>query len=133
MTQPPLGPEYVDAGPPPIGKVSTTQEVTQPARRGFHDELETRVSDASHDVLRSSADATLSDDLDAQFRSVYEEFIETKQRCGESTDGVTYDKFALKLKANLDQLMSRYACRTVRFQVYVKDGKAALKATPVSG
>ncbi|HZA15077.1 MAG TPA: MXAN_5187 C-terminal domain-containing protein [Myxococcaceae bacterium] len=27
--------------------------------------------------------------------------------------------------------MSRYNCRTVRFQVYVKEGKAALKATPV--
>jgi hypothetical protein len=28
-------------------------------------------------------------------------------------------------------LVEKYSCRTVRFQVYVKDGKAALKATPV--
>jgi hypothetical protein len=28
-------------------------------------------------------------------------------------------------------LIAKYQCRTVRFQVYEKDGKAALKATPV--
>jgi len=27
--------------------------------------------------------------------------------------------------------VQKYGCRTVRFQVYVKDGRAALKATPV--
>jgi hypothetical protein len=27
--------------------------------------------------------------------------------------------------------MTKYACRTVKFQVYVKENKAALKATPV--
>ena len=28
-------------------------------------------------------------------------------------------------------LVAKHNCRTVRFSVYVKDGKAALKATPV--
>jgi hypothetical protein len=27
--------------------------------------------------------------------------------------------------------MGKYNCKSVKFQVYVKDGKAALKATPV--
>ncbi|HEX8698361.1 MAG TPA: MXAN_5187 C-terminal domain-containing protein, partial [Myxococcaceae bacterium] len=36
-----------------------------------------------------------------------------------------------KLRKNKDQLMTKYACRTVKFQVYVKENKAALKATPV--
>jgi hypothetical protein len=27
--------------------------------------------------------------------------------------------------------MSKHQCRTVRFAVYVKDGRAALKATPI--
>ena len=35
------------------------------------------------------------------------------------------------LRKNKEQLVAKYNCRTVRFQVYVKDGKAALKATPV--
>ena len=54
------------------------------------------------------------------------------RRCGEPTEGVTYDKFSGKLRANRQQLISRYACKSVKFQVYVKDGKAALKATPVT-
>jgi hypothetical protein len=69
--------------------------------------------------------------LEGELSQVYHDFIETKQRLGEPTDGVSLEKFLVKLKANRAQLMSRYACRTVKFQVYVKDGKAALKATPV--
>jgi hypothetical protein len=67
------------------------------------------------------------------FRQVYEDFVELKRKCGESTDGLTFDKFAVKLRQNRDQLVQKYACKAVKFQVYVKDGKAALKATPVRG
>jgi Double sensory domain of two-component sensor kinase len=67
------------------------------------------------------------------FRQVYEDFVELKRKCGESTDGLTYDKFAVKLRQNRDQLVQKYSCKAVKFQVYVKDGKAALKATPVRG
>ena len=35
------------------------------------------------------------------------------------------------VRKNKEQLVQKYACRTVKFQVYVKEGKAALKATPV--
>ena len=55
----------------------------------------------------------------------------TRERCGEGSDGLTYEKFVAKLRKNREQLVQKYACRTVRFQVYVKEGKAALKATPV--
>ena len=65
------------------------------------------------------------------FQDVYKDFVAQRERCGESADGLTFERFATKLRKNRDQLMSKYGCRTVRFQVYVKDGKAALKATPV--
>jgi len=45
--------------------------------------------------------------------------------------GLTYDKFSGKLRANRDQLVAKYACKAVKFQVYVKDGKAGAQATPV--
>jgi hypothetical protein len=67
----------------------------------------------------------------AYFRQVYEDFIELKRKCGENTDSLTFDKFLIKLTQNRDQLIAKYACKAVKFQVYVKDGKAALKATPV--
>ncbi len=65
------------------------------------------------------------------FQEVYREFVTTRERCGEPADGLTYDKFLVKLKKSRDQLVAKHACRTVRFQVYVKDGKASLKATPI--
>jgi hypothetical protein len=67
------------------------------------------------------------------FREVFREFLATKEKCAEAADGLTYDRFAQKLRKNRDALVEKYSCRTVRFQVYVKDGKAALKATPVKG
>ncbi|MCY1080357.1 MXAN_5187 family protein [Archangium lansingense] len=65
------------------------------------------------------------------FQDVFREFVVTREQCGEPNDGLTYDKFVAKLRKNKEQLVQKYACKTVRFQVYVKEGKAALKATPV--
>jgi hypothetical protein len=68
---------------------------------------------------------------EAQWNAVFQEFLRTRTGCGESVEGLTWDRFRDKLRKNHDALAQKYACRTVRFQVYVKDGKAALKATPV--
>ncbi len=65
------------------------------------------------------------------FQEVFREFVLTRERCMEPSDGLTYDKFVQKLRKNKEQLMAKYTCRTVKFQVYVKENKAALKATPV--
>ena len=56
----------------------------------------------------------------------------TTARAGrENTAGLTYQKFSEKLVKNRDDLMAKTGCKEVRFTVYVKEGKAALKATPV--
>lgn len=68
---------------------------------------------------------------DAHFHEVYDLFIATRKECGEPVADLTYERFLGKLKKNREQLISKYNCRTVRFQVYVKAGKAALKAVPV--
>jgi hypothetical protein len=68
---------------------------------------------------------------DRHFQDVFRDFVATRQKCGEPADGLTFEKFKAKLLKNKEQLVAKYQCRTVRFQVYVKDGKAALKATPV--
>jgi hypothetical protein len=70
-------------------------------------------------------------DEEIHFKHVFDDFVATKRECGESVAGLTLDKFAVKLRGNKTALMSKHQCRTVRFAVYVKDGKAALKATPV--
>lgn len=67
----------------------------------------------------------------AEWRAVYQEFVALKQQCGESVDGFSYEKFEGTLKKNRDGLMSRLGATHVKFSVYVKEGKAALKASPL--
>ena len=99
----------------------------------------TRVADVSPDLLASTRipgprpeplPKPVAPD-EVHFQDVFHEFLAVRERCGESGDGLTFEKFAGKLRKNRDQLVQKYGCRTVRFQVYVKDGRAALKATPV--
>ena len=84
--------------------------------------------------------AALDDDIlgseatvlgDPYFKQVFDQFIAVKKSCNEPTSGLTFDKFSEKLVKNRDDLISKTGCREVKFTVYIKEGKAALKATPV--
>jgi len=67
----------------------------------------------------------------AYFRKIHAEFVALKQKLGEPVDQLTFERFEVTLKKNRDALVARYGCKVVQFQVYEKDGKASLKATPV--
>jgi len=69
--------------------------------------------------------------VDPYFKQVFDQFVAVKQSCNESTAGLTIQKFSEKLIKNRDDLRAKTGCKDVKFTVYVKDGKAALKATPV--
>ncbi len=73
----------------------------------------------------------ISPDVEAHFKKVFEQFVETKKQCGEDVSGVTYEAFRVKLVKNRSQIMASQGCRDVSFRVHVKNGKAALKATPI--
>ncbi|MBA2538626.1 MAG: hypothetical protein H0V17_03250 [Deltaproteobacteria bacterium] len=89
------------------------------------------------DILGGSQAAQLpkspesSPRVDPYFRQVYDQFLAVKKSCNEPTSGLTYEKFSEKLVKNRDDLIAKTGCREVRFTVYIKEGKAALKATPV--
>jgi hypothetical protein len=70
-------------------------------------------------------------DETAEWMGVYDEFLRVKKQCNEPTDGLSFDKFQNTLRKNRDALVERHGCKRVRFSVYVKDGRASLKATPV--
>lgn len=82
-------------------------------------------------------DSLGEDDDDARmryYREIFEEFLQVKIACGEPTDGFTFDKFSKKLQKNTQDILEKHAdVREVQFTVYVKDGKAALKAKIVRG
>jgi hypothetical protein len=68
---------------------------------------------------------------ESDWQEVFQEFVATKKQCGESVDGFTFEKFADRLRKNRDTLVQRHGAKRVKFGVYVKDGKAALKANPI--
>ncbi|MFZ5471361.1 MAG: MXAN_5187 family protein [Myxococcota bacterium] len=137
---------------PPAGLVAQTASMAQGDADDDNRDA-TRVASVSQELLQASALAGTVDPMaaprrasplpavqsvapvgggeDQHFQDVFREFLATRERCGEPAEGLTFDKFAVKLRKNKEQLVAKYNCRTVRFQVYVKEGKAALKATPV--
>lgn len=62
---------------------------------------------------------------------VFEQFVQTKIQCGENVEGFTYERFRETLIRNREALVQQHGAQEVRFAVYVKDGRAALKASPV--
>lgn len=93
----------------------------------------TMVARVPQELLAKSAAALGESDAEqnAHFRDVFDQFLSTKKECGESVTGLTFDKFVVTLRKNRDQIVKRHDAAKVRFTVYVKDGKAALKATPI--
>jgi hypothetical protein len=66
-----------------------------------------------------------------EWKRVFEEYRKVREQCGESTSGLTFEKFQGTLQKNKSAILARHPADRVRFTVYVKDGKAALKASPV--
>lgn len=67
---------------------------------------------------------------ETHFQQVYRDFSDLKRKCGD-VDSVSFERFASKLRDNRRQLMQRLSCKDVKFVVYMKDGKAAVKASPI--
>ncbi len=116
--QGPARPAPVASPPPPALQVAAMPPV--PTRTAA-------VAAVSPPVSAPASDA----EEESHWQQVFQEFLRTRATFSEPSEGLTYEKFRQKLEANKAQLVAKYGCKTVRFQVYVKDGKAALKATPV--
>jgi hypothetical protein len=70
-------------------------------------------------------------DVDAHWNQVYQDFVRLKVDCGENVDGFTFERFSATLRKNREALRKAHGVHEVHFSVYVKAGKAALKAKPV--
>lgn len=127
---PPLPPGAASVGaprplpPPPNLRRPPTAAVDE-------DEQPTNIGSMSAAFKSSAPPPLLSDEEAAHWREVYEAFLAKKRECQEPTENLTYEKFIGTLQRHKEQLITRTGCRTVRFQVYIKDGKATLKAAPV--
>jgi len=121
--------------PPPSPAIPTPSPLDSvPSSNDMDDDDEddkTEIAGVPEELLMASQRDEIPEDEETYFRQIFERFVETKRQCGEQTDNLRFERFSQTLRRNRDALIDRYGCRTVRFQVYIKEGKAALKATPV--
>jgi hypothetical protein len=130
---PPAGSKPGPRPPPPLsGSAPAVRPPPPPAPLAPSDEDDdaTMVGAVPAEVMAQATGEHRVDD-NTEWLSVYDDFVRTKKQCGEPTDGLTFEKFAHTLKKNRDQLIARHGCKRVKFSVYVKEGRASLKATPV--
>lgn len=122
----PADPGAAEPWPPPGSEAITTPEPSAPAKPAARS-----AAAAQKDVTLTDfrLPAAGSDDPDeAHFRETFDKFMALRAETGESAS-LSYDKFAAKLRQNREQLLSKGTARTVRFTVYKKDGRAAIKAS----
>jgi hypothetical protein len=70
-------------------------------------------------------------DPDASFYQVFQAYVLVRERCRESVEGLSYEQFRQRLQESREKIMRDHGCRGVDFQVYIKEGRAALRATPI--
>jgi hypothetical protein len=97
----------------------------------FEDEGATMVAEIPRELIAAATDETTEAQEERHFREVFDEYVKIRKQCGEPTAGLTFEKFVETLRKNRDTIVSQHGAKTVRFAVYVKAGKAALKATPI--
>jgi hypothetical protein len=66
---------------------------------------------------------------DDQARAVYNQLLEAKKRCNQSTN-ISYESVQKSMDKQREQLRSSRGAREVDFKVVIKDGKAFLKPEP---
>ena len=115
---PALSPRPIGAPPPPAPAAAGARPPMPPPP-------------AAPPASQAAAQLPTPEEEQAYFRKIHNEFVALKQKLGEPVDQLTFDRFEVTLKKNRDALVARYGCKVVQFQVYEKDGKASLKATPV--
>jgi hypothetical protein len=97
---------------------------------GFDEpEENTQIKHVPQSLIEASAPAEQGEET--HFREVFDQFVAMQRECGASVAGLTFDKFVRKLHTAREQVMKRHNVPEVRFTVYVKEGRAALKASPI--
>jgi len=126
---PPKPPPSPESSHPPFGG----QKGIRPATIGEQQVSSSKAFGGESSVGSGKAPVPdgVSPDVEAHFKEVFNAFIKTKQDCGENVASLTYETFRKQLINSRKQIMNSQSSKEVKFEVYKKEGKAALKAHPV--
>jgi len=125
-------PETPPSSPPPFGG----QKGIRPATMSEQPPSSSKAFGGESSVGSGGAPPTPSSDVtppdvEAHFKEVFNAFVSKKQECGENVSSLTYESFRKQLTRSRKQIMDTQSCKDVKFEVYEKGGKAALKAQPI--
>lgn len=109
-------------GPPPPAPPQSSPRLRPPAPP---------MAGAASAPAPTPAEAPEEFDEGAHWREIYEQYVAARRECGEAVEAMTYEKFEVTLQKTRDQILAKPDVVAVRFSVYLKDGKAALRAQPV--
>lgn len=127
----PAPPAPAPAAPPPPAPVPVaSQAISMPPGADMDDDDDGATTVAQIPAELLSALHQDNQEEDRHFRETYDEYIRIREQCGEPTKGLTFEKFVGTLRKTKDQIVAKHGSSKVRFTVYIKEGKAALKASP---
>ena len=89
--------------------------------------MKDRVEPGQKKAVAAPSAPEISDD---KLRRLYDTYLVARQRTGESTDGISYESVASRIRAQVPQLMEKHKAKNIEFKVVIKGGKAVLKAIP---
>jgi hypothetical protein len=61
-------------------------------------------------------------------RGLYHALVEARRSCGESADDIPFAQFHRMIAARTEALKERLGCESVRYSVYLEDGRVSFKA-----
>jgi len=79
-------------------------------------------------IIGQEREARATEALAEEWDHLFEEFNRVREECSQPV--VSLERFIAMLTRHRDEIRARKGCKDVTFTVYVKDGKAALRATP---
>lgn len=84
---------------------------------------------ASKTKKKENAPKTSSSE-DSRLRGLYDAYVQAREKTGQPTKGITYEKMVNSINKQLPQIQKKHGSKKVEFCVVVKNGKAILKAVP---
>ena len=122
-------PAAAPIGASPPAKPGLKPPVPVPVPQGAKPAAPAAAKPAALPTSNDNAGETV--DEATHFREVYAQYLSMRKDCGESVEGLSFEKFEQTLTKTRDQVLAKHPAKGVRFTVYVKEGKAALKAAPL--
>ncbi|MEK6598807.1 MAG: MXAN_5187 C-terminal domain-containing protein [Deltaproteobacteria bacterium] len=71
-------------------------------------------------------------DSDSRFKTVYQQFMEAKKSCQDTSGDMSYGKFTQAIIQQTEKVKKDMKCSDVEYKVVVKDGKTKITIIPIS-